>query len=235
MKLGMKELRVKLKIKKYNGKFDREQNESDAKKQAVDMAANTQKDYAHKEGLQKEQIAGAAAEPPAPLPDAEEMANKQRVVDKRIQNAKDDEMAELAKGGDDRFVALLQERESMSPDDDDEDEAGASASAEKVVPKPWEKPMAPYGEWGLEAEAVPNKVLEDSLKKPAPPPKVFVGVNGVDVKKYRQGREGDEIGMKLGMKELRVKLKIKKYNGKFDREQNESDAKKQAVDMAANT
>ena len=79
-------------------------------------------------------------------------------------------------------------------------------TSERIIPKPWQSAKAPYNQWAVQADAVPTKVLMEKVAAKKAPPKVF----RVDVKKYRTGREGDEIGMKIGMKELHVKNVISK-------------------------
>jgi hypothetical protein len=103
--------------------------------------------------------------------------------------------------------------ESDEPDDEAGDEP--METAERVIPKPWQPAKAPYNNWGTQADAVPNKVLNE------PKAKVPM-VLSQDVKKYREGREGDEIGMKIGMKELHVKNKLSedgRVQGQIDRDQ----------------
>merc|ERR1712196_412494 len=105
-------------------------------------------------------------------------------------------------------------------------------TSERIIPKPWQSAKAPYNQWAVQADAVPTKVLMEKVAAKKAPPKVF----RVDVKKYRTGREGDEIGMKIGMKELHVKNVISK-DGKvqtaIDRDKKRKKAKILKAEFAA--
>ena len=101
-------------------------------------------------------------------------------------------------------------------------------SAESTIPKSWKDAKAPYNQWAVQADAVPQKVLTAAVKKKKAPPKVY----SADVKKYGEGRKGDEIGMKIGMKELHTKNKLSengKVQGEIEREKERKKAmRKQA-------
>jgi hypothetical protein len=84
-------------------------------------------------------------------------------------------------------------------------EPAVSATGRTVheIPREYQPADAPYGQWAKQAEAAGTKVKAPTT--PPPPP-----VTRADVKKYRTGREGDEIGMKIGTKELHAKNKLAK-------------------------
>jgi len=111
-------------------------------------------------------------------------------------------------------------------------ELGEGGSVDDL-PLPWEKAQAPYHDWSAEALAVPRKVLDaPRIKQEKEEQSDDIKVTSAEVKTWRTGREGDELGMKVGMKELRTKNKLKELSVDREREAEERDNKAKATARA---
>merc|ERR1711871_318798 len=177
------------------------------------------------------------------------MGHKERTDKKRAEKAKEDELKDyndpnsMLEGddggstvelGDSRgssHVSLLEVSEGGDPAQQEETKDEPTKPKKKDPPKPYEHPEPPYDLWMSQAASFPPGKLLPPDKGPTQLPKV----TAVDVKKYREGREGDEVGLKIGLKELRQKSKIEKTTAQRNMFESEKGLKAKMMAGAKNT